>query len=244
MLADAANPDQMKIIIGDVMDFTFDNLFPESLKRDWHDEPPPIKVIGNLPFNISTPLIIKWLRMMSERSGFYKMGRVPLTLTFQQEVGDRMIARVLDYQRSRLSIMCQHLCDVSLRFTIKGRSFIPAPKVDVAVVKFIPLKEPRIKLPFNVVEKFVRHMFIYRNKYVYKCLATLFPDDLKDLNDELFKITGLEKQLTSTMLSIEEIDALCNVYYKMCQDNFGLLEYNFQLRKSIPKIMRPPSEID
>ncbi|KAH9526472.1 Dimethyladenosine transferase 1, mitochondrial [Dermatophagoides farinae] len=233
MLASAAYPDQMKIIVGDVMDYTFDNLFPGHLKKEWHEESPDIRIIGNLPFNVSTPLIIKWLRMMSNHSGFYEMGRIPLTLTFQREVAERMVAQVMDYQRSRLSIMCQHLCHVKIRFTIKGKSFVPTPKVDAAVVKFIPLIEPKINLPFNVVEKFVRHLFIYRNKQIHKCLRTLFPKDMHDLNEELFIKSGIERDLRPTMLSIDEIGSLCHVYHEFCTENRGLFEFNYQTRKKL-----------
>ena len=238
MLADAALPGQMKIIVGDVMDYNFDGLFPEQLRTEWHDSPPPIHVIGNLPFNVSTPLIIKWLRLLSEHSGFYRMGRVPMTLTFQKEVAQRMVAPVMDFQRSRLSIMCQNWCDVKIRFDIGGKYFVPAPKVDVAVVKFVPLVEPRIKLPFNVIEKFVRHLFHYRRKYIKNSLATLFPADLKDLNEELFAQTGIDSALTPTMLSIDEVGALCTLYYQMCGDNFGLLEFDYRARKTLPKIVQ------
>lgn len=228
MLADAAQPGQMKIILGDVMDYTFDNLFPEHLKREWEDSPPPIHVLGNLPFNVSTPLIIRWLRLLSERSGFYRMGRVPLTLTFQKEVAERMVAPVMDYQRTRLSIMCQHLCDVKMKFTIKGKYFVPPPKVDAAVVKFVPLVKPRIDLPFEVVEKFVRHLFQFRTKQIRKCVLNLFPKDYSDLGPELFRQTGIESDVIASMLSIEEISALCHAYHQMCEDHYGLFEYNFQ----------------
>ncbi|KAH9420795.1 mitochondrial transcription factor B1 [Dermatophagoides pteronyssinus] len=233
MLADATYPEQMKIIVGDVMDYTFDNLFPEHLRKEWHEESPAIRIIGNLPFNVSTPLIIRWLRLMSDHSGFYRMGRIPLTLTFQREVAERMIAPVMDHQRSRLSIMCQHLCNVKIRFTIKGKSFVPAPNVDVAVVKFIPLIEPKISLPFNVVEKFVRHLFIYRNKQIHKCLKTLFPKDMHDLNEELFIKSAIERDLRPTMLSIDEIGAMCHVYNEFCTENPGLFEFNHQAKKTL-----------
>lgn len=244
MLADAALPGQMKIIVGDVMDYNFDNLFPETLRTEWAQRPPPISVVGNLPFNVSTPLIIRWIRLMSEQAGFYGLGRVPLTLTFQKEVAERIVAPVLNYQRSRLSIICQNWCDAKIKFTISGKSFLPAPKVDVAVVKFVPLIEPRINLPFKVIEKFVRHMFHYRSKFIRRSLSTLFPNDLKDLNEELFLETGIDPELTPAMLSIEEIGALCTAYHQMCQENFGLYEYDFRARKTLPKSLVDKIKVD
>lgn len=106
---------------GNVLDFDFNHFFPNHVLQ-WEDHLPKIHLIGNLPFSVSTPLIIKWLRAISERSGPWQYGRTPLTLTFQKEVGERMIAGVNAEQRSRLSIMCQYLCDVQLKFIIPGKS--------------------------------------------------------------------------------------------------------------------------
>ncbi|CAG2116478.1 unnamed protein product, partial [Medioppia subpectinata] len=74
MLADASLPGQMKIIIGDVMDYSFEGLFPDETRREWTDTSPPIRIVGNLPFNVSTPLIIRWLRDMSARKGLFSYG--------------------------------------------------------------------------------------------------------------------------------------------------------------------------
>jgi len=244
MLADAANPGQMKIIVGDVMDYTFDRLFPTNIGTQWHESSPPIHILGNLPFNVSTPLIIKWLRLISEQSGCFSLGRIPMTLAFQYEVAERIAAPILDYQRSRLSVMCQNWCDVKLKFKIKGKSFVPPPEVDVGVVKFVPLVEPRIKLPFKVIEKFVRHLFHYRGKYIKASLGTLFPNDYQDLNEELFKQTGINSQLTPTMLSIEEIGALCHLYHDMCGENFGLFEFDYRAPKKLPVFIKEQIKVD
>lgn len=77
---------------------------------------PRLCVIGNLPFNISTPLISQWLHDIAERRGIWRYGRVPLTLTFQKEVAERLAADVWDEQRSRLSVMSQAYCDVRILF--------------------------------------------------------------------------------------------------------------------------------
>lgn len=154
----------MQIHQGDVLRFDLQNLFPEDLVRPWDAEPPDIHLMGNLPFNVSTPLIIKWLHEMSERRGPWRYGRTKLTLTFQKEVAERIVAPILTDQRSRLSIMCQYLADVKHNFTIPGKVFQPAPDVDVGVVTIVPLKEPKIDLPFKLVEKVVRHVFHFRRK--------------------------------------------------------------------------------
>jgi len=76
-----------------------------------------------------------------------------------------MAAPPMHRQRCRLSVMCQYLCHVDHRFTIPGKAFVPAPDVDVGVVKLIPRVTPLIVgLPFGLVEKVVRHVFHYRQK--------------------------------------------------------------------------------
>jgi dimethyladenosine transferase 1, mitochondrial len=154
----------MRIFSGDVLKFDMSTIFPSEMSTDWSAAPPNLSIIGNLPFNVSIPLIIRWLRDISMRQGAWKHGRVPLTLTFQKEVAERMVAKVMSRQRCRLSVICQYLCDVEHKFTISGQSFVPAPDVDVGVVRFVPLVEPRIRVPFPIVNKLIRHVFHYRLK--------------------------------------------------------------------------------
>lgn len=66
MLAEAS-PCPMDIIFGDVLSFEMEKMFSESNLRQWSEKPPNIHLIGNLPFNIATPLIIKWLHAISEK---------------------------------------------------------------------------------------------------------------------------------------------------------------------------------
>ncbi|KAL2792842.1 dimethyladenosine transferase 1, mitochondrial isoform 2 [Daubentonia madagascariensis] len=169
MLSDAA-PGKLRIVHGDVLTFKIEKAFPESLKRPWEDDPPNVHIIGNLPFSVSTPLIIKWLENISRRDGPFAYGRTQMTLTFQKEVAERLTANTGGKPRSRLSVMAQYLCSVQHVFTIPGRAFVPKPEVDVGVVHFTPLIQPKIEQPFKLVEKVVQNVFQFRRKY---CLRGL-----------------------------------------------------------------------
>lgn len=156
----------MKIYHGDVLRFDMEDIIPENKSHAWTEKTPNIHLIGNLPFSVSTPLIIRWLENIATKTGPWKYGRVRMTLTFQKEVMQRMTASVADVQRSRLSIMTQYLCDVRHQFTIPGKAFVPKPDVDVSVVHFVPRIDPLIDVPFKYVEKVVRHVFHYRQKLI------------------------------------------------------------------------------
>lgn len=126
MLADsfAAINGKMDIIYDDITKINLENLFPMEEKRNWNDNSPNIYIIGNLPFNVSTHLIIKWLHAISERRGAWAFGRTKMTLTFQKEVAERLVADCSGEQRCRLSVMAQAYTFPVLRFIIPGNEIV------------------------------------------------------------------------------------------------------------------------
>lgn len=217
MLAQAAHC-PVNLHIGDVMSFNMQDMFSEDRRRAWKEGLPGIRIIGNLPFNVSTPLIIKWLHAISEKRSAWAYGRVPLTLTFQKEVGERMIAPAGAEQRCRLSLMCQNWCHVDYRFTIPGKAFIPKPQVDVAVVHFTPRVTPVIDLPFKLVERVMACVFKYRQKFVYKPASLLFPQSEQHLVQELIERARIKPDLRPYQLSIQEFAQLCHAYDSILKD--------------------------
>lgn len=111
---------KMDTIYNDVKNVPLETIFSESDKKDWTDHPPKIHLIGNLPFSVSTHLIIRWLQDISLRSGAWSMGRVKMTLTFQKEVAERLVALPGDRDRCRLSVMAQAWSVPKLKFIIPG----------------------------------------------------------------------------------------------------------------------------
>lgn len=203
-----------------------DRGFPQKIHRGWEEDPPNMHIIGNLPFNVSTPLIIKWLEQISNRTGPFCFGRTQLTLTFQKEVAERLTASTGSRQRSRLSVMAQYLCNVHCCFTIPGKALVPKPEVDVGVVHFTPLVQPQIQQPFKLVEKVVRNIFQFRRKHFYKGLEKLFPEASRvELTQEVLEKADLDPTLRPTELKIPQFRALCDAYAHLCSLDPDLIKY-------------------
>nr|CAH8849219.1 unnamed protein product [Trichobilharzia regenti] len=194
---------------------------------------PRICVIGNLPFNISTPLVCQWLHDISERRGIWRYGRVPLILTFQKEVAERLAADVWDKQRSRLSIMSQAYCNVEYIKDIPGTAFLPVPKVDAGIVRLTPLQQPLIPIPYPYVNKLVRQAFHFRQKQIVRCLETLFPSNRPELVIQLFKEAGVQPVKQPTQLTMSEFRDLCFVYHRICQVEPSIFDFDYQARENL-----------
>ncbi|XP_061430866.1 dimethyladenosine transferase 1, mitochondrial [Lethenteron reissneri] len=229
LLSEAA-PGRMEVVLGDILTYPLDNSFPESLRRRWDEDPPNIHIIGNLPFSVSTALVIDWLECMANRSGPFSYGRTRLTLTFQKEVAERLVASVHSSQRCRLSVMAQSLSSVKLRFVIPGSAFVPAPKVDVGVVTLEPLVTPRIQQPFPLVEKVVRNLFQFRRKYCLRGIELLFPQaERLSLSQRVLCEGDVSPVQRPAELSVRSVGRLCGAYAALCLERPSLVAYDYRL---------------
>lgn len=225
---------KMDIVYDDVMKINMQNLFTKSRKKDWEDLCPNIYIIGNLPFNVSTPLIIKWLKSISERSNAWANGRVRMTLTFQKEVAERLVAPASDKQRSRLSLMAQAWTNPTLEFLIPGSAFLPPPKVDVGVVTFEPLASPRTRHEFNIFEKVVRHIFSFRQKYSVRGVETLFPlEHRRELGSIMYKLSDIDPKTRPMQLTMEEVDRLVTSYKYLIEKHPEIELYEYRASRHL-----------
>ena len=141
-------------------------------------------VFGNLPYNISTEILCKWiLNLKDERIWFSN-----LILMFQKEVADRIISEYNSSKYGRLSILANWKLDIKKILDVKPNSFSPKPKIDSSILFFSPKKNfIKFKDPYNL-EKITRIFFNQRRKMIKKPYNQLFSgnkDCLKTLNIDL-----------------------------------------------------------
>ncbi|MDA9698467.1 16S rRNA (adenine(1518)-N(6)/adenine(1519)-N(6))-dimethyltransferase RsmA [Candidatus Pelagibacter sp.] len=140
-------------------------------------------VFGNLPYNISTEILIKWILNLKCNFWFSK-----LVLMFQKEVADRIISKSNQSNYGRLSVISNWKLNVKKIFDIKPCSFNPKPKVESSLLVFTP-KEDYLKLKNSkTLEKITRIFFNQRRKKIKKPYNQLFKNNIeyaKKLNIDL-----------------------------------------------------------
>ncbi|KAF9140462.1 Dimethyladenosine transferase 1, mitochondrial [Linnemannia schmuckeri] len=170
-----------------------------------------IRLLGNLPFGVASPLLIQWLKMMSLQQGiFHANNKVSMTLMFQKEVAERIVAPPNHPQRSRLSVMAQALCDVKMSYKLSAGVFVPKPKVDAAVVHFEKKAEPLMPGSLEKLEDVARFYFNKRRKTMghnTNRMAKAAPE-LRPILDEWIAEGGWDMNMRTQEVSTEQFCAL------------------------------------
>lgn len=122
----------------------------------WELGQQPRQIIANLPYNIATPLLIQWLE---HASAFTKM-----TLMFQKEVAQRIVAKPGDSNFGRLSVLSNWLTFSEILFEVPASAFTPPPKVTSAVIQLIPRQKPEFDCSLKHLEKVTQIAFNQRRK--------------------------------------------------------------------------------
>lgn len=231
-LLNEASGGRLNIILGDVLTFNMTELLPEKLRQPWDEDVPDIRMIGNLPFNVSTPLLIQLISGMANRTHIFNYGRVPCTFTFQHEVAHRMIAAPGDKERSRLSIFCQNWARINYDFTIPGGAFMPSPDVNVGLVTITPLTKPYIDLPFKLVEKVITTTFNGKQKMLKNTLVNLFPKRIAEkLTIQMLNLSQVNPSEKAINLRMRDLEKLCHAYKFLCELNIGVDKYNYRQQR-------------
>ena len=132
---------------------------------------PPIKVAANLPYNIGTELLVRWLTP-ADWPPFWQS----LTLMFQREVAERIVARPGSKAYGRLAILAQWRCDVRIVMDLPPEAFTPPPKVHSSVVHLTALPEPRFPARAATLQRITATAFQQRRKMLRASLKGLHPE--------------------------------------------------------------------
>ncbi|MEO6301324.1 MAG: 16S rRNA (adenine(1518)-N(6)/adenine(1519)-N(6))-dimethyltransferase RsmA [Paracoccaceae bacterium] len=132
---------------------------------------PPIRVAANLPYNVGTELLIRWLTP-PQWPPFWQS----LTLMFQKEVAERIVARPRTEHYGRLALLAQWRCDAKIVMHLPPEAFTPAPKVHSAVVHLTRLEKPRFPANEAVLNRITTMAFGQRRKMLRSSLKGLRPD--------------------------------------------------------------------
>ena len=144
----------LEILNQDALKFNFS--YPEDKEKH---------IVSNLPYNISVPLLTKWLSDIS----CYKS----LTLMFQKEVADRIQAQTSTKEYGRLSVLSQLQCKITRLIDLNPECFTPAPKIWSSVLLFQPLEKPLTKDEINKLEKLTTQAFSMRRKMIRQSLKSI-----------------------------------------------------------------------
>jgi 16S rRNA (adenine1518-N6/adenine1519-N6)-dimethyltransferase len=132
---------------------------------------PPVKIVANLPYNVGTELLIRWLSPK-----VWPPIWSSLTLMFQKEVAERIVAKPRADHYGRLALLAQWRCNAAIVMTLPPEAFTPAPKVHSAVVHLTALPEPRFPCDFAVLQRVTAMAFNQRRKMLRSSLKGLRPD--------------------------------------------------------------------
>lgn len=162
----------------------------------------PITIVSNLPYNIGTELLINWLHEIEYIES--------MTLMFQKEVADRILAPIHTKDYGRLSILCQLLCDIELGFNLPPTIFTPSPKVDSSVVHFIPKPDAISLMPYlQSLATVTQAAFHQRRKQIKTPLKSIFSNE----TEKVLSICNIDPQLRAENIPPQQFLMLAKEYF-------------------------------
>ena len=183
--------DKLKIIHDDILNLKLIDFGPF-----------PKSIIANLPYNISSKLIINWLKEINLNKDVLID---EITITIQKELADKLVSKVGDSNYGRISLITNLLSNVSKEIELPPSVFFPKPKVHSSVIKIKPLKEPRFDVDLNIFEKLTRRAFGNRRK--------MLRQSLKEFGgSNLLKLANIKDNLRAQDLSTSEFCKLSKLF--------------------------------
>ncbi len=169
--------------IGDILKFPIHDLGIK-LRGD------KLRVVGNLPYNISTPLLFKLFMQIPQIAD--------MTFMLQHEVALRLTAQPGTKEYGRLSVMAQYYCDISMHIAVPASAFNPPPKVESNIVRFVPHAQPRMQAQnLEILQNVVTQAFSQRRKTIHNSLKSL-------LDASAWQALNIDPQLRAENLTLEK----------------------------------------
>jgi 16S rRNA (adenine1518-N6/adenine1519-N6)-dimethyltransferase len=182
--------DRLEIIEGDALEIDFREIFGDKKFR----------IIANLPYNIGTPLLFRFLELRNQITSIHLM--------LQKEVVCRITAKTGEDHYGRLAVMVNFLCDSKLLFLVDKNVFNPPPKVTSAIVEIIPKKNIDQEVDLKKLQKVVAFAFNQRRKMIKSALKNVFFDDTV----AVLKSCNIDPQARAEKLTIKDY---CNLSKKL-----------------------------
>ncbi len=171
-------------------------------------EQKPVKFISNLPYNISTELLVRWLTLPAQCWQ-------QMTLMFQREVAERILAVPGNKTYGRLSVLSQSASLPARGLNLPARAFTPPPKVESTVVTFDPAR--KVDFPLPMLELISRHAFAQRRKMVRTSLKPVFGAEVESQLAEI----GLAATLRAEDIDIASYQHLARLAAKFTAANIS-----------------------
>jgi len=185
----AAYPGRLCVINGDALDFDFAALFTNSTKKP--------KIVANLPYNVGTQLLLNWL-LYEPWPPFYES----MTLMFQREVAERIVAKPGSPAYGRLGVLCGWRTKAQIAFDVPRQAFTPPPKVTSSIVNIVPNATP-LACSTQKLGQITQAAFGQRRK--------MLRQSLKNLGGEaLLAKAGIDGTRRAETLDIKEFVSLAN----------------------------------
>jgi 16S rRNA (adenine1518-N6/adenine1519-N6)-dimethyltransferase len=185
-----AYPKRLQIIEGDALDIDLGAHLVA-----------PVRVVANLPYNVGTELLVRWLTP-TQWPPYWDS----LTLMFQREVADRIVAQPGSKAYGRLALLTQWRCDARIVMSLPPTAFTPAPKVSSAVVHLVALEHPRFEAKQKVLEKIIAKAFNQRRKMLRSSLKGICPNI-----ESTLERSGIQPTQRAEEISLKKFCALARI---------------------------------
>jgi len=192
----AAHPGRLDVVCGDALKLD------EAARLEEIGIAEPVRIAANLPYNIGTALLVKWLT-----SETWPPFWQSLTLMFQREVAERIVAAPGSEHYGRLSVLVQWRARAKIMFDVSRSAFVPPPKIVSSVVRIDPLGEPVAAAELGDLEAVTAAAFGQRRKMLRQSLKTLAAD-----SDAIIAEAGIAPTERPERLTVAEFATLARAY--------------------------------